>query len=380
MARLDRVILIALLALLALPAIAGAQIFPGEDPPPIPGDPLGGGVPAFLGAAAEPHHVHGTHVPRHPHMAPNGISNIHDDGYQTDSYRWSGPLSDSIGVTSAFFTHECASITFDSTGRLVAICVGLDRPVLALLDPVSLHVFATMDLPLRTPSPNPFQDFSGGGYFYLDNHDRAVIPTSDHHLLVVRETSAPGFEVARDYDLTSAVPSGDAIISVMPDWGGRPWFVTRAGIVGTVARRTGKVKTLDTGEPIGNSFAVGRDGGVYIVTDKAMYRFRRGRHGKPKVSWRRRYPNTGVKKPGQTEKGSGTTPTLFGRGLVAITDNADPWPSSSTAAARAARCAASRCSRRAPATPTSRWSPRAARWWSRTTTATPARPRPTAAA
>jgi hypothetical protein len=31
-----------------------------------------------------------------------------------------------------------------------------------------------------------------------------------------------------------------------------------------------------------------------------------------------------VAKPGQSEKGSGTTPTLMGKGLVSITDNADP--------------------------------------------------------
>ena len=41
--------------------------------------------------------------------------------------------------------------------------------------------------------------------------------------------------------------------------------------------------------------------------------------------WRREYPNTGVVKPGQTQAGSGTTPTLLAGGkLVAITDNADP--------------------------------------------------------
>jgi hypothetical protein len=36
------------------------------------------------------------------------------------------------------------------------------------------------------------------------------------------------------------------------------------------------------------------------------------------------YENTGVQKPGQTQVGSGTTPTLSARDLVAITDNADP--------------------------------------------------------
>jgi hypothetical protein len=42
------------------------------------------------------------------------------------------------------------------------------------------------------------------------------------------------------------------------------------------------------------------------------------------VSWRRTYGNIGITKPGQTQAGSGTTPTLMGSAYVAITDNADP--------------------------------------------------------
>jgi hypothetical protein len=77
------------------------------------------------------------------------------------------------------------------------------------------------------------------------------------------------------------------------------------------------------GEPIGNSFAVDEQGGVYIVSDAALYRFE-ARPGRVKTIWRARYANIGVAKPGQSEKGSGTTPTLMGKRLVAITDNADP--------------------------------------------------------
>ena len=74
---------------------------------------------------------------------------------------------------------------------------------------------------------------------------------------------------------------------------------------------------------MGNSFSVDEENGVYIVTDAALYRFEAGGSGIRTV-WREGYANTGQKKPGQTQKGSGTTPTLFGPGLVAITDNADP--------------------------------------------------------
>ena len=183
-----------------------------------------------------------------------------------------------------------------------------------------------MDLPPRSASTNPFQDFSGGGYFYLDNHDRAVISAGNRHVLVIRETGGaanPGFALVRNYDVTSAVPSGDALISALPDWHGRIWFASKKGVVGTIEPASGAVRSIDTREPIGNSFAVDETGGVYIVTDKAMFRFD-ARDGRPAVTWRRTYPNIGVAKPGQTEAGSGTTPTLIGRRYVTITDNADP--------------------------------------------------------
>jgi hypothetical protein len=196
-----------------------------------------------------------------------------------------------------------------------------------MLDPRTLQVLAAMDLPPRNPSANPFQDFSSGGYFYLDAGDRAVISAANRHILVVGETggaSNPGFTLERDYDVTGAVPDGDTLISALPDWTGLIWFASRQGVVGTVDPSTGAVQSLDTGEAIGNSFAVDATGGVFIVTDAAMYRFDRGADGAPQVTWRATYPNIGVAKPGQTEKGSGTTPTLIGDNYVTITDNADP--------------------------------------------------------
>jgi hypothetical protein len=318
-------IALAALAALTVTGVARAQA-PGETPPPIPQDPQAGNVPTFVGSAATLDPTAGQDVPRHPFMAPNGLSNIHDDAYQTDTYRWSGPLGAQLTARSALFGRECASITFDSRGRLVTVCVGLDKPVLAMLDPDTLQVLAAMDLPPRAVGPNPFQDFSGGGYFYLDDRDRAVISAGNRHILVVGETAGaegPGFALERDYDVTVAVPDGDALISALPDWRGRIWFASKRGVVGTVGPASGNVRSLDTGEPIGNSFAVDETGGVFIVTDEAMYRFNSS-GGKPAVTWRREYPNIGTTKPGQTEAGSGTTPTLIGDRYLTITDNADP--------------------------------------------------------
>ena len=304
---------------------AGAQTA-GLPVTPIP-DLQRSSVPNFEGATATPNPVNGGPAPpRNPFMAPNPRNNIHDDPYMSDTYRVPGPLGDGP-EPSSLFTRECGSITFDSAGRIVTVCVGLDRPVLALLDPHTLATLAAMPLPPRAASGggNPFTDFSGGGYFYLDQHDRAVVPTTDRHILVVSITPGPGFQVDADYDLSSRIPQGEGIVSALPDWSGRVWFVTRRGMVGTINPRDGTVKTMRlSGEGISNSFAVDETGGVYIVSDRALYRFDANANGGPKVSWRVVYPNSGIHKPGQSDAGSGTTPTLMGRKWVAITDNADP--------------------------------------------------------
>jgi hypothetical protein len=257
-------------------------------------------------------------------MAGNPDNNIHGDAYMTDTYRRGGPLGRRPTVTSTSQLAECASLTFDRRGRIETVCVGVSSVTLKLLDPVTLEELASYPLPNRRAGTGTFDDFSGGGYFYLDHRDRAVVPTTTNHVLVVRQTGGPGFEVARDFDLTPRIGTEDKIVSVIPDWSGRLVFVTEAGVVGAVSPGSGKVRTKDLGEEITNSLAVDETGGVYVVTTRALYRVDVARSGRVRTTWRERYANTGVQKPGQVSPGSGTTPTVVGRRWVAITDNADP--------------------------------------------------------
>ncbi len=306
------------LLLLVFPSVAAAD--------PIPEGTDANSSPAFVGAPATQHPVFVPQPPRHPHMAPNERSNLHVDAFQTDANVLPGPLGRDVQRVSNFQAADCASVTFDSHGRIVTVCVGLQGPRLLMMDARTLDVLGTFALPGRQPgvSTGVFTDFSGGGYFYLDDQDRAIIPTTTRHILVVAE-AGNGFAMQRDYDLTAAIPDGDKILSALPDWSGRLWFATAAGIVGTVDPVSGSVKTFDTKEKIGNSFAVDDTGAVYIVTDAAMYRFRAAADGSPTTLWRSTYLNDGTSKPGQTEVGSGTTPTVMPAGpWVAITDNSDP--------------------------------------------------------
>ena len=304
---------------MAVPAAADAV--------PIPEGDRTEGLPQFQGEPATPNPIAAPLPPRHPHMAPNEKSNLHVDAFQTDTNPTTGPLGRDMSVTSTFYAADCASVTFDSRGRIVTACVGLSGPTLKLLDPVTLEERASFSLPPRQPSspggPSPFQDFAGGGYFYLDDKDRVIIPTTTRHLFVIRVEES-GFVQEQDIDLTEAVPLGDKIISALPDWSGRVWFVSTEGVVGTVDLPTARVRSIDTGEANGNSFAVDDEGAVWIVTDAALYRFESGADGTPRVVWRQVYENTGEMKPGQTQKGSGVTPTVMDGSLVAITDNADP--------------------------------------------------------
>ncbi len=297
-------------------------------PMPIPEGPEATQPPAFIGAPAQPQPISAPLPPRHPFMAANGRSNIHDDAYMSDTYAGAGPLGRDMQRLSTYQQAECASVTFDQAGRIVSVCVGVEGPRVAMFDPATLDLLAVFPLPPRQPgTANPLNDFSGGGYFYLDNRDRAVIPTTNRHIWVIGETSGPlgpGFALERDYDLSGVMAVDDKLFSVLPDWSGRLWFVSQQGVVGTVDPGTGAIRTLATGEQVTNSFAVDETGGVYVVSDAALYRFDAGAGGAPTVTWREQYPNSGIRKPGQSSPGSGTTPTLFGPGYVAITDNADP--------------------------------------------------------
>src|SRR5437773_4113675 len=253
---------------------------------PIPNDPFAAPVPTFVGAPATPRSVPAPAVPQHPFMAPNGRSNIHDDAYQTDTYVGLGPLGRNPEVLSTQQNAECGSLTFDSAGRIVTVCVGFEGPRLAMFDPATLDLLAVFPLPPRSAGGGGvFSDFSGGGYFYLDDQDRAVIPTNSHQIWVVGETTTaagPAFELVRTYDLSTIVGPTEGIISCLPDWSGLLWFVTVHALVGTSDPASGAVQRMRlAGEAIGNSFAADETGGVFIVSDHAMYRFDAGAMREP---------------------------------------------------------------------------------------------------
>lgn len=320
-----------LLLVPTLLALAAAPPGPATGAVPIPPGPADGTVAAFEGRPAGADPVRSRRIPQHPFLAANGRNSMHDDAYASDAYAGPGPLGRNLRLTTATYgLEECATIAFDRQGRIEAMCGGLEGSRLMLLDPETMDVLAAHPMPPRkvNPETSPLQDICAGAYFYLDHRDRAVIATTDARIWVVGQSETPvgtGFELLREYDLSAHVPQDDCLVAMLPDWDGRIWFVTQEGGVGTVDPRNGRVRSVRLeGERIVNSFATDETGGVFIVSDHAMYRFDAGPRGRPAVTWRETYDRGSTKKPGQLSQGSGTTPTLVGRDLVVITDNADP--------------------------------------------------------
>ena len=290
-------------------------------------------LPSFQGHAAAARPLPAskvTHPPQNPFMATAPDGNVHNDTWMTDAYNRSGPLGRSPRTTSdKQRAGICVSIAFDRHGRIVTVCPSpVAGPQARIVDPKTLETTATYDLPQAPdlPGTKPFQNATGGGYFFLDNRDRIWVPTKTDHIFVLAERrDGQKLALVRDYDLTGTLDdSTQRITSALPDFSGRIWWVSKQdGTVGTLDRKTGRVRAITMNEEIENSFAVGLNG-VYIVSDEHMYRFASTPNGTPKVVWKARYRNSGISKPGQFDAGSGTTPTIMNGGYVAITDNADP--------------------------------------------------------
>ena len=257
--------------------------------------------------------------PQHPHLAANGKSSMHNDGWATDAYSWAGPVGKDVEVTSALYgILECATVAFDSHGQIVGLCGDISGPSLHLISPETLRILKTRGLPRRMPSnQSRLKDLCGGAYFYLDEHDQAVVATTDARIAVF-ETK--GLTQVASYPVS--VPKGDCLIALMPDWQGRIWYATRHGQVGWVAPGTSKHGEFQVKGTIANSLAVDSKA-LYVVSDHEMVRVRTD-GPRPRLDWSTSYDRGTENKVGQLSQGSGTTPTLIGDNKLAITDNASP--------------------------------------------------------
>ena len=329
------------LALAALPVLTAAPLAlhaTAASAPP----------PAYVGSPATAKPLSGGWLPNVANMSSFGAATMHGDGYASDTHPFSGALGRNPKVTFAP-KGPCAGLAITRSGPLVLQCGGVAGFTMRLLDPTTLSDLATYNLPPRPSTIRAVKNAdldkiysdSSGAYFFLDDQDRAVVADAAKHIqrvAIVRGEDGWRWEKTDDWDLsgllpnecetfTNPLPNGDkcdAVTSVQPDNNGLLWWVSRQGRVGTIDPRTDRIRLITLpGEQIQNSFAVDEDGRMSIVSDHALYSFRAGRDGVPRIVWRERYDRGTFRKVGMINQGSGTTPTYLGKDYVAIADNAD---------------------------------------------------------
>lgn len=183
---------------------------------------------------------------------------------------------------------------------------------------------------LRTPT---------SGAYTLVDRDNTYITVQGTSILAYQDAQ-PGvltspIQQKAKYTLPASVAaSDDAIVGLNVMWDGKLAFVTRSAVVGVVSRDFKEVHSVKLGtgqDEVSNSIATDETGGIYVVSDKAMYRIQwTGQQVSTDPAtgaWRAEY-NTGTvgNGSGRLGSGSGSTPTLMGttgQRFVVITDGAD---------------------------------------------------------
>ncbi|MFJ8311655.1 MULTISPECIES: hypothetical protein [unclassified Streptomyces] len=265
--------------------------------------------------------------PHNPYAGPDGTATMHADTGSSDATRLSGPGTGPLTSHLAALAAACPTVLDGSDGHPVALCTthAGQIPTVHLLDPHTGDSLA--QLPLAKGS------LLGGVYAYLDNRDRLVVVDGNRDLLRIahrrNEDGTWRLYVDHSLSLAGAVPAGDAVVGLSPDWRGRVWFATAGGVVGTADDRTGAVKTLalPAGEHIANSISTAPEG-TLVSTTYATYLLTAPADATPRIRWRQGYDRGPGRKPGQLSWGTGSTPTFFGprtgTDYVTLVDNAAP--------------------------------------------------------
>ncbi|MFF8782367.1 hypothetical protein ACF07W_34300 [Streptomyces sp. NPDC015140] len=265
--------------------------------------------------------------PHNPYAGPSGTATMHGDTGSSDATPLPGPGAGRTTSKRIPLQSACPTVLVGADTYPVALCT----PILTRVPTVHLLDPATGESRARLPIAKG--SLLGGVYAYLDNADRLVVVDGDKNLLrVAHRRNADGdweLYVDRSLSLAAAIPGDDSVTGLAPDWQGRVWFATAAGVVGTADESTGAVRTLTlpAGERVDNSISTAPEG-TAVATSHATYLLRAAPDGTPTVTWRRAYERGPARKPGQLSWGTGSTPTFSGpttgTDYVTVVDNASP--------------------------------------------------------
>ena len=296
-------------------------------------------------------------IDENPYMAASD-SNIHHDGYNTDSTDEVLPVGIYSEINVSYEkTNANASpaIFFDSYGHAVVPLLG----GLAIRD---INAEETQTLGYFSPKQHDNGEYLiQSSYSFVDESNRLVCPTNNNHVLMLKATDEDGnvlpeFEKVLDIDIKAAAEAAlgktldQNLLAVVFDYEGNLWFATggfriysdrkQQGAMGYISRTAidailnGEetdlseavfVYELAPGEGAENGIAASKDGAV-ILTNQNCYLLQAD-NGVKKI-WETPYESAGAKESKEGDEttggglawGSGCSPSLT-KDLVMFTDN-----------------------------------------------------------
>ncbi|KAK1718075.1 hypothetical protein CaCOL14_006781 [Colletotrichum acutatum] len=287
----------------------------------------------FIGLPAQ-----GQPLPKKTRYTPDVVG-FHQDGGNTRTNDWDGPLGVSPNVSSRSIA--VSAQYWHSDNRLTArsVCTDAAEPYfcIAAFDPDTMNMLGSW-APEGQTLLSPYATVAG---------DSVFLPTMERHVFEVERVDGAGgtaFNPLRDIDLTTTLPQNHGVVSSYIDEDHNLWFTSVAltatstpsdsSILGCVTP-DGTIRTVTlNGQRIENSIAISgktvylNTGPLSSETNRSttghMFSFRpSGSDGKITALWNETYDAGTAAKPGGFSQGSGSTPSLVGDRYIAITDNAD---------------------------------------------------------
>lgn len=299
-------------------------------------------------------------VEENPYMAKSD-SNVHNDGYNTDTTDEVLPLGIYPEIHVAYETVNgiaSPAIFFDSYGHAVVPMLG----GIAIRD---INSEFTTTLGYFSPTEHDGGRYAiQSSYSFIDADNRLVCPTSNNHVLMLKATDSDGkvlpvFEKVLDIDIKALAETAlnktldQNLLSIVFDYEGNLWFATggfriypdraQQGVMGYITRNA--INTILNGEEVDltkevfvyeptpgegaeNGIASCKEGAV-ILTNQNCYLLHADNG--VEVVWQTPYKSVGAKYSAEGEEttggglawGSGCSPSLTPN-LVMITDNQNP--------------------------------------------------------
>ena len=315
----------------------------------------------------------GIDIPQNPGMAENNWSGGHQDSYCSESVGLSGPTTEYVKVLERENPYGFVPImACNSNNQMIGAAFNYNDGFYRLL------VFdENLNILSATPFSEHVENSFGGGYFFLDNDENAIMvgynkiqayPTSNVEAKNGTHELTPLWISEDIVKLVTGSSDNNALYGAMPIWDETKPHTYWCLLAGSVSfSGSGKVIlngnaymalveiVPDASEPDGcttilidsmelaqqwnnNTFAVDEEG-AYFVTNGVnaegicdfgyLHALAFDEETQTIVSrWQYAYENSGLYKIGMANIGSGTTPSVMkddaGRKFVAIGDNAVP--------------------------------------------------------